>query len=790
MEHLIYHPSPRTFRAEIRDGASSPLEVTDWTLRDRLYGSCAAVSPRIPWLGHDHCGSSYLHSVDYKPMPIDIAFRDEYGRDWNIEEMLDHQDIYCAHSSLKELDVHEAVYSTAAFIQAWQYFGLLEAIFATPIYHSYLTRFSPDEDGKEWIYSRNLGTLLELWKRRLDGIEDDFRETTLRQARDCVTVASTILHDIVTQLPTSADSEKTEALFELRKLIVEIEPALSALHEAIAGFVERELRMEIKSFSGFSADTAPFPRKYSERLVAKGWCSFVIASAEIAMSPSLLRYVDAADFAAPTTGHKTCTAARCQRNDVELSTYKQEHETPECNCHFLKPSLKDVFDIFNAHKIPVVQFIQDGGSLRLGAVDPHDSKADYVAFSHVWADGLGSSTELGLPACQIARLHQLASQRLTYDAYFWIDGLCVPSKEPYRGKAIELMKATYANATGVIVVDKGMRSLSVSAPSLEIGWTVFASGWFGRLWTYQEGFLPAWVDLELKDGLFDLYGLIQGLYRLYYDSNVSPFPTVFVRDLLAVLQKARPLDRQAKHRPKVRKLVDIFNAFTRRRTSRPDDQLLVMGLLLDVDVRDLMELNGQERWIHFYLSLREIPWTVLFDKRPKIECRPFRWAPASWISPGQDVWLHYDEGLGMISKDGLSVTLTVLSLDEAHDTSMSALVLEVGQAPDQTKARYELSRPDPGSRVSSSSRRMDTFNLVFIRHFAHESPQKNLMENSRLLMSVGLGYFDHATGSSLVDSYDFSSPWEVRFVIEEDADFLEGVERVRAKWMAREFCFT
>ena len=28
----------------------------------------------------------------------------------------------------------------------------------------------------------------------------------------------------------------------------------------------------------------------------------------------------------------------------------------------------------------------------------------YVAFSHVWVDGLGSDTERGLPSCQISAL--------------------------------------------------------------------------------------------------------------------------------------------------------------------------------------------------------------------------------------------------------------------------------------------------------------------------------------------------------------------------------------------------
>ena len=57
-----------------------------------------------------------------------------------------------------------------------------------------------------------------------------------------------------------------------------------------------------------------------------------------------------------------------------------------------------------------------------------------------------------------------------------------------------------------------LRKPSTYSSGLEIGWSLFASEWFGRLWTYQEGFLLPWVDLELGDGLVDLYSLIQNLY--------------------------------------------------------------------------------------------------------------------------------------------------------------------------------------------------------------------------------------------------------------------------------------
>jgi hypothetical protein len=71
----------------------------------------------------------------------------------------------------------------------------------------------------------------------------------------------------------------------------------------------------------------------------------------------------------------------------------------------------------------------------------------------------------------------------------------------------------------------------------------------GRLWTYQEGFLLPWVDLELSDSCYDLYELIQRLYEIYYNHPSNPFPFVFIeifrllskrQDIWAVITIAAP----------------------------------------------------------------------------------------------------------------------------------------------------------------------------------------------------------------------------------------------------------
>lgn len=131
--------------------------------------------------------------------------------------------------------------------------------------------------------------------------------------------------------------------------------------------------------------------------------------------------------------------------------------------------------------------------------------------------------------------------------------------------------------------------------------------------------------MELQDGVVNLYDLIQRLYRLCYKTPPgNPFPFVFMQPLLAILQKARPLDSRNNQRPRSRRLVDVFNALTRRQTSRPTDQFLVIGLLLGVGISLEISLEGEERWKDLYLQIGKIPWTMVFDQRAKMATYPFR----------------------------------------------------------------------------------------------------------------------------------------------------------------------
>ena len=703
------------------------------------------------------------------------AFVNMYDPDWDIDGMIEKRDTELGHLSLKQLGATEAARRTAAFIQSWLYFGLLEAVIAAPISSTYMIRAGTD--GTLYHYSRMVPVLLTAWAKKLATTAEDSPEETLETAIRCSFRASSILTQMITDL---SEHHGSPAFSELHSILLSVEPALSALHEAVATFASAMLQLDTRTYN--LAESA-LPTNYSENLIRKGWCRFIVANAEKTLPAAFMRFVDTAGFVGTTGGHESCVAEACRRNNIDTSNYLPQHWPNRCRCKFMKPDLAAVLGILEEGRIPVVRLEEDGQSLAVGSLDPRDGNADYIAFSHVWADGLGSTTEVGLPSCQIQRLHLLAKRR-TGDGAFWIDALCVPKEQPHRAKAIELMIQTYQNATGVILLDQGLRSLSKNRSDLEIGWSVFASGWFGRLWTYQEGYLARWVEMELHDGMVNLYALIQRLYRLCYDMpQGNPFPSVFVPSLLAMLQKVRPLDSRTHQRPWSKRLVDLFNALIRRQTSRPTDQFLVIGLLLGVDIRPGMALQGEERWKDLYLRIKKMPWAVVFDQRPKMATSPFRWAPSTWIGSGGDHWLHYNDEEAEITERGLIVTLRLLILEDVASTQFSRVVLET-----EEPHFYELSWSGNEAGVDH---RLPEFDTLFVRYFQGEDPEDVLYENRATLLTVGLGLKAEAPADTAIPmKHDFTEGWELREIVDLRELEREDLPQLRARWAELKCCLT
>ncbi|KAK4220981.1 hypothetical protein QBC38DRAFT_461991, partial [Podospora fimiseda] len=114
------------------------------------------------------------------------------------------------------------------------------------------------------------------------------------------------------------------------------------------------------------------------------------------------------------------------------------------------PSVDRVKELIDGGNVPVITVVENIGQdgIPVVTLEAHkSSEKPYFAISHVWADGLGSSTEKGLPVCQLRKLSARVRKCQTEMDAFWTDALCIPeSDRETRKRAITMMAKTYQEA--------------------------------------------------------------------------------------------------------------------------------------------------------------------------------------------------------------------------------------------------------------------------------------------------------------------------------------------------------
>ncbi|SJL08716.1 uncharacterized protein ARMOST_12085 [Armillaria ostoyae] len=480
---------------------------------------------------------------------------------------------------------------------------------------------------------RYLPDLLQNWRHRIRQSDEscqrqwaDRVQMTLRQMYDLLLIEITRPRDSVF-LTSGHSTEEMASIFRL----------IACIAEAV---------MSSRRVFPFTAQTqniswtfllSPGSNHMTKIMVSNGWCPFtiaILANDMCALSYASTRKPYVRDA---VEGHHKCKMTACVINTIDTSSYSNRHAMEGCTCAYSKPSLERVCGSLENSEIPVVRQLQPNDGLISG----DGSKTPYIAISHVWADGLGSTTEVGLPTCQINRLASIA-RRLIPSGAFWMDALCVPEKKDLRKRAIGLMAETYRNAGAVLVIDSGIRSCSVSAPLEEKLLHIISSGWMQRLWTLQEGLLARKLIFEFADGFATLDQLIP-----------------MGEDLVDVLltQLAAEIFRLTKYQRCATSngfgLGDVAKSLRWRTTSRAGDETLAISGLLNIDAFELVNLPASQRMMTLFLRVQKLPSDIIFIPGPKLNESGFRWAPKTMMTSMRTSMPIYDQYDALCTPQGL-----------------------------------------------------------------------------------------------------------------------------------------
>ncbi|KAI0659667.1 hypothetical protein C8Q70DRAFT_898913, partial [Cubamyces menziesii] len=309
----------------------------------------------------------------------------------------------------------------------------------------------------------------------------------------------------------------------------------------------------------------------------------------------------------------------------------------------VRPPLDDVLRLLDDDIVPVI--VYDGSVIR---VIPAQDKP-YVAISHVWSEGMGSTTDVGLPACLVEHISSLARSLLPeHGGAFWMDSLCVPSAREQRKKAIRLMADTYRDAAKVLVIDDAVRMLchSERTPWPEIMLRVATSAWVRRVWTLQEGLLAHQLCFEFVDGAASINVASPGMSP--YDGLV---PVISLR---AMANEGPPIF--SGRQPSLFEVVFLLRG---RMTTKAEDELIAIASLLQprIQIDELLAQNdgpdlAERRMKVVLLGTRDIPLAVPFGTCARSTLEGFSWAPCMLSKDLPANWSD-DTVTGTCTEEGL-----------------------------------------------------------------------------------------------------------------------------------------
>ncbi|OSD02361.1 hypothetical protein PYCCODRAFT_1410767 [Trametes coccinea BRFM310] len=424
-------------------------------------------------------------------------------------------------------------------------------------------------------------------------------------------------------------------------------------------------------------------RTLQRNLRNNGWCPYVIAQLTSAFESSwnraLFQYagstlVHCSPYIATSAGeHQSCTDDACDLLTFTDSDYKLRHTHSSCQCERVAPGIEEVRQLLSAGNVPVV--VYDGTVLQ---VKPADS-VRYVAISHVWAEGMGSTTEEGLPRCVVERITILARKTLPGgDGALWLDSLCVSREVTLRKQAISLMGDTYRNASAVLVIDGCIRTQCSLANSFEenILW-IGSSAWLRRVWTVQEGLLANRLYFEFKEGPVNFEDRVRPDSDSLASADKSRWMSIAVNALVPILAYRinkrnfgpRVGDLPA---PTGESLLGVVRLLDGRTTSKTEDELIAIASLLppSVSLHRLLAVPhtqgrghlAEQRMQSCLVQLGHVSRGLPFGYTPRLSLPGFTWAPRSLTNRMPAQWDTSLCGTAFCTEDGLLATYSVAIL--------------------------------------------------------------------------------------------------------------------------------
>ena len=507
-----------------------------------------------------------------------------------------------------------------SFCQTWLFFGLINEIVGDICQSTDFVRRGEGSDSK-FISTSRLPGLIRRW---ITSVKDGSSPMTYEHVAKCLWLTYTTLQ-----------AARPEFDLSVKLCIASVGELFSYATNIAFGIENFVLNDKCPGPWYLLVGKTP----WIQRLRASGWCPSQIEVITSSLSSLQTLHFYASMKAPALAGrHNMCDDLKCVAYQTIFTNYKPQHVNEECQCEeFYMSSLNGVL---STGAIALLR-IREAERLDELTVDIVASEPDscYLALSHVWADGLGNAKANALPRCQLRRLSRLADRlRVDLDPrkpqvelLLWCDTLCCPvAPREAKDRVLEQMRNIYERAKYVLVLDASLLLYeSAAMRQEEICARILFSGWIRRLWTLQEGALPARKNrlwFQFRDQALNFHPLRRQIADSYNNDWSQ-------RGLASNLLE-RMTSKIDFFQPELSASLDtVDRAFKDRSVSDPPDEPLLIGTLLGLNVASI--LNGSEEtrmrrmWSLMPTAVHGLPKNILFRLGPRLGETGYRWAPST-----------------------------------------------------------------------------------------------------------------------------------------------------------------
>jgi len=429
-----------------------------------------------------------------------------------------------------------------------------------------------------------------------------------------------------------------------------------------------------------------------KKLLRHGWCPSeiipILENLDISIACIQLEPPN------PQFQHAECDDKYCKMFSAHSSmmTYPEPgHVIDGCDCAWFELDVGKAHDILLGGSLPVILVANDGERWkpRVEHSDPvhlnvtikaSDMVSNYVAFSHVWSDGLGNPHSNRLRVCQLAQLQKLASgiehQKIFSEMSacgiisncpewffvpdsepptpFWIDTICCPTHPPEaKDLGIKTLQQTYRGAGSVLVLDSYIqRGVFQEIGDQEILLRLECSRWMHRLWTLQEGILAKELFLQFNDGPVGYFDVFRRFKNLVDQGDVV------ARNLLTNFFLTNKIFSKELFKPEMSTQAAssiLYRTLHYRSTTVKSDEAICIANTLGLDIERVLQAgkDSQLAMSIIWKLLPHIDSCIIFSTTPKLQIPGFGWAPETFLDP--DGFPENSTEAGTLTHDGLEV---------------------------------------------------------------------------------------------------------------------------------------